>query len=41
LVSAVTDLIEEQAAKASQEYNVRHIKKTLDLVKVRRYREEA
>jgi len=32
-VSAVTDLIEERAVKASQEYGVRHIKKTLDLIR--------
>jgi len=32
-VTAVTDLIEERAEKASVEYNVRHIKKTIDLIK--------
>ena len=31
-VSAVTDVIEERAAKASEKFNVRHIKKTADLV---------
>ena len=31
-ISAVTDIIEERAVKASQDYNVRHIKKTLDLI---------
>ena len=32
-VTAVTDLIQERAANASKEYNVRHIKKTLDLIR--------
>ena len=31
-LTAVTDLIEERAAKAAQDYNVRHIKKTIDLI---------
>lgn len=31
-LTAVTDLIEERAAKAAEEHNVRHIKNTIDLI---------
>ncbi len=31
-LTAVTDLIEERAAKAAEEHNLRHIKKTIDLI---------
>ena len=31
-LTCVTDLIEERAANASREYNLRHIKKTIDLI---------